>query len=258
MVWLKRDLLTPLRKRTPTVNPVLPASEVERVFEGGTGKSDVLHGIRKMIKEGRFVPGSALPPERTLAAQFGVGRPAVREAIKALAGLGILESRRGSGTFVKALEPEAAHVPGLTLSGNAEFGTLEILEVRKILEPRAAWLAATRASARQLMEIENARQMLEAHDRDWKLVAKLDLDLHAAIFRGGQNPVLVLLHEFLMRQVLLDRGDKVRFSPDIERMRREHRAIVDSILKREAAAAEKAMIEHLHSVGLDYIAKGSR
>jgi len=109
-----------------------------------------------------------------------------------------------------------------------------------------------------LMEIEHARWVLEAHDRDWKLVPRLDLDLHTAIFRGGQNPVLVLLHEFLTRQVLLDRGDKVRFSPDIDRMRREHRAIVDAILKREAAAAEKAMIEHIHSVGLDYIAKGSR
>ena len=257
MVWLKRDLLTPIAKRPP-IEPIAPEPEVERPAAGKAARSDVLDGVRKLINEGRFAPGSCLPPERTLAAQFGVGRPAIREAIKTLTGLGILESRRGSGTFVKSRKAETPWVAALTRNANADFGMLEVLEVRRILEPRAAWFAATRASARQLMEIENARQVLEAHDRDWKLVPKLDLDLHAAIFRGVQNPVLGLLHEFLIGQILLDRGDKVRFSPDLERMRREHRAIVDAILKREAAAAEKAMIEHLHSVGLDYIAQGSR
>jgi GntR family transcriptional repressor for pyruvate dehydrogenase complex len=220
--------------------------------------SGVLDKIRRLIQEGHFPPGSKLPPERALAVQLGVGRPSLREAIKALSVLDVLESRRGAGTFVKSREPLASWWPVVAEAETEDFGVLQIVEVRKMLEPRAAWLAATRASEHHLLEIEAARRELEKHDQDWRLVAKLDHELHSAIIRGAQNPVLDLINRFLILHVFGSRSLAAGFAPDVERMRRDHQAIVESILKRQAEAAEEAMIDHLNSLSLDFISEGSR
>ncbi len=249
MVWLKRDSLTPPR-RVEQLKPRLSSTKQQQTQ---TTATDVIAKIRTLIERGRIPPGSKLPPERALAVELGVSRPAVREAIKVLGGLGVLESRHGSGTFVKLAEPVAELSPISMGEAGIEPRVLDLLEVRKLLEPRAAWLAATRASERQLLDIETARQRLELRDRDWKLVAKLDYELHLAIFRGAQNPALVLIYEFLMSRILGNRAEKVRFAPDVQQMRSSHKAIVEAILKRQAATAAQAMIDHLHNVGMDYI-----
>ncbi|MCL5742446.1 MAG: GntR family transcriptional regulator, partial [Acidobacteria bacterium] len=253
MVWLKRDSLG--------IQPAKPAEEWAAAIAPSPARkedpvarqAEVLERIRKLIGDGHFPPGSRLPPERALAVQLGVGRPSLREAIKALGVLDVLESRRGAGTFVKSRLPQ----PTASDAAKADFNMLELLEVRKIVEPRAAWLAAARAGERHLLEIESARQKLEMHDRDWKLVASLDSALHAAIIRGAQNAALEFIGGILMSHMFANQSYAIRFAPDVERMRREHKAIVESILKRQSDAAEKAMLDHLHSAGLDFISEAS-
>lgn len=253
MVWLKRDSLTPAPRRTArgqvAVSPRrLPDSPIP----------DTLTKLRGLVESGRFMPGSKLPSERALAAELGAGRPALREAIKVLCGVGTLESRRGSGTYLRSggAAVEWRQFPA-ELSA-AEFSVFELLEVRKILEPRAAWLAATRANQQQMLNIENARNRLELRDRDWKVVARLDYELHAAIFRGANNPVLLLMYEFLMARILGSPEERLRFPPDLQTMRDGHKAIVEAILKRQPDAAEKAMTDHLQSVGVNLIREASR
>lgn len=269
MVWLKRDAIRrgarrppqpdeqadhPAPDRSPEPLPVAPPLGVHTPAEGSP---DPLQKLRKLVEEGHFPTGSRLPPERALAAQLGVGRPALREAIKVLSAMGVLESRQGSGTYVKSREPLASP-PSLPPTSEAvEFEILDLLEARKILEPRAAWLAATRAAERHLREIEAARQKLELHAQDWRLVARLDHELHAAIIRGAQNPVLDQIGRILTSHVFENRSLTARFAPDVERMRREHSAIVDAILKRQADSAEQAMMKHLNSAGLDFISEAS-
>lgn len=250
MVWLKRDSVG-----QPSWSEEESAAATQRLPDPNKEPrpADVLEKIRKLIGDGHFAPGSKLPAERTLAAQLGVGRPALREAIKVLGVLDIIESRRGAGTFVKRQQPQAAPPRG----GRAEFRVLECLEVRKMVEPHAAWLAATRASERDLLEIERARQKLEMHDRDWKLVVRLDSELHTAILRSAQNQVLEFVGDILISNTFGRERPAIRFSPDVERMRREHRAIVESILKRQSDAAERAMLDHLHSAGLDFVSEAS-
>lgn len=250
MVWLKRDSLTPAPRRPP------PDSGYEAVRT--LPASDVLMKIRERIEQGEWPPGSKLPPERTLAVELGVGRPTLREAIKVLSGLGVLESRRGSGTYVKSAATVPESLPALPQAGVAGLSVLDLLEVRKILEPRAAWLAATRASEKQLLEIENARRRLEMHDRDWKMAARFDYEFHAAIFRGANNPVLLHIYEFLTANILGSHENKVRFAPDVQAMRNSHKAIVEAILKRQADAAERAMTDHLHSVAMNLIREVNR
>jgi GntR family transcriptional regulator, transcriptional repressor for pyruvate dehydrogenase complex len=257
MVWLKRDSLeiqpaSVVGKAAPAKAP--PASSSLDAVPSAQHATVVLERIREFIQDGRFLPGSKLPPERVLAEQLGVGRPSLREAIKALGVLGVLESRRGAGTFVKSGMAQ----PVAPTAAKMDFSVLDLLEARKIVETRAAWLAATRASERHLLEIENARQKLELHDRDWTMLATLDSALHAAILRGALNPALEFIGGMLMSQMFGNQSGAIRFAPDIERMRREHAAIVDAILKRQSDVAEKAMLDHLHSAGLDFISEASR
>lgn len=260
MVWLKRDTVQPGAPRRA------PGDENKAFSTEGTGShswpdtepsGDVVGKLRSLVDAGHFPLGSRLPAERALAVQLRVGRPALREAIKALSQIGILQSRRGAGTFVKA---HGVHTPQIgTPDGEpAEFRVLEVLEVRKILEPRAAWLAATRATERQLLEIEAARQKLEQHDQDWLMVDQLDYELHAAIIRGAQNPALNRISRFLVAGAGGARSMAGGIVQDPERMRRDHRAIVEAIFKRQADAAELAMTEHLNSMSLDVISEASR
>lgn len=269
MVWLKRDAFQPLHPHglpaaehmdRATANPPaesLPDSSHPAKYAPAESSREPLGLLRKLLEDGLFPPGSKLPPERALAEQLGVGRPALREAIKALGAMNVLESRHGSGTYVKAREAAATrmHLPADLEVG--DFGILEVLEARKILEPRAAWLAATRADEEHLRDIEAARQKLELHLQDWRLVARLDYELHAAIIRGARNPVLEQLGKILTAHLYENRSLTARFAPDVERLRREHNAIVEAILKRQADCAEKAMIEHLNSAGLDFISEAS-
>jgi len=122
---------------------------------------------------------------------------------------------------------------------------LHLFEVRKIIEPRAAWLAATRADERQLAEIEIARQRLERHDQDWKLAGRLDIEFHRTILRGAQNPALEAIHDFVMAGLLASRATMIRFTPDLTSSRQAHREIASAVLRRQADAAEQAMKNHL-------------
>jgi GntR family transcriptional regulator, transcriptional repressor for pyruvate dehydrogenase complex len=263
MVWLKRDSINPLVQHTTAGEPAkladtLPSAPQPQAATSSPARpSEVLEKVRKLIEDGHFPPGSRLPPERALAAQLGVGRPSLREAIKALNVLEVLESRRGAGTFVKSRRP-SADPWGDSEEGSAELGVMDLLEVRKIIEPRAAWLAATRASERHLVEIEAARQKLEVHGGDWRLAAKLDHELHSAIIRGAQNPVLDMIDRFLHMHIVRKQTAMAHFVPDLDRIRRDHKTLVETILKRQADAAEKAMIDHLNAVGLEFISEVSR
>lgn len=262
MVWLKRDsLMVPLarlRSEAPTsaaADGVTAATASLRpAMDTGTSRgSEVLSRIRKLIEDGYFPPGSKLAAERKLAEQLNVGRPMVREAIKVLTTLGMLESRGGSGTYVKSVQPRDPFTASLVAESRPDFGVLHLLEVQKIIEPHAAWLAATRAGERELADIENARQRLEMHDRDWKLTARLDMEFHKAVLRGAQNPLLETIHGFVVERFLASQAAAVRFTPDLERLRNDHRLIAEAILCRQADAAELAMRNHWNAATQDFI-----
>jgi GntR family transcriptional repressor for pyruvate dehydrogenase complex len=262
MVWLKRDSLTvPGGRLKPGIastsaadwDVAAPLNAYLGLEIGTTRSSEALSRIRKLVEEGRFPPGSRLPAERKLAEQLHVGRPLVREAIKVLTTLGMLESRSGSGTYVKSVrsvDPFAADVPA---EPKPDFGMLQLLEVQEIIEPRAAWLAATRAGEWELAEIESARQRLEMHDRDWKLTPRLDMEFHKAVFRGAQNPMLQVIHDFVMERLLALQAATVHFTPALDRLRSDHRLIAEAILRRQADAAEQAMRNHWNAAAQDFI-----
>jgi GntR family transcriptional regulator, transcriptional repressor for pyruvate dehydrogenase complex len=199
-----------------------------------------------------------LPSERVLAAEFRVGRPAIREAIKALSILDVLASRRGDGTYVRSLEalatswPKAIHVTG------QNFNMLELLEIRKMVEPKAAALAAARASEQDLRAIMRYRSSLEDESIQWRAVADLDYELHTAIVKAAGNSLLQILYEFLKPYLLRSREITARTTPNWDRMRKDHSAIVEAIVRGESQAAEEATLEHMRNIGLDLISSRIR
>lgn len=252
------------RPREPNKKRARPAAEARKPVVPATPPShpiplkkqgEVLEHLRSLLQSGEFPPGTRLPPERALAAQFGVGRPALREAIKALGILDLLESRRGAGTFVKAQLGLSVDWPQKPYLDVTKFELLELLEVRKMFEPRAAWLAAARAVQNELRDIEVARRALEAAGDDWQRVVGLDFEFHSSIIRAAGNAVLTRIHQALTPAMLESRRVTARSVRDRSRMNRDHDAIVEAILKRQPDQAERAMLEHLHTVGMDLISR---
>lgn len=130
MVWLREPKNRHVRQPKDESETVVHAIATEPAIPLKR-KGEVVEQLRSLLQSGDFPPGSKLPPERALAVKLGVGRPALREAIKALSILDLLESRRGAGTFVKAQTGLSAWPSRPDLDGT-NFELLDLLEVRKM------------------------------------------------------------------------------------------------------------------------------
>ena len=219
--------------------------------------SKVITMLRAFIEDGGFTVGMMLPPERVLAERFGVGRPAIREGIKALTILDVIESRRGDGTYIKSLEGLQADWPSKVELRSSNFNLLDLLEVRKMIEPVAARLAAVRASEADLRRIESECSAIEQSE-NWESMAQHDLALHSAILEAAGNPVLTELNHALARLQRKSREVTGASAPNRSAMIAHHRHIVDAIVRGEGETAQATMLEHLHHVGLDLISNRKR
>jgi GntR family transcriptional repressor for pyruvate dehydrogenase complex len=220
--------------------------------------TDVLQKIRNLIETQRMRPGTRLPSERSLAAQLGVGRPAIREALKALSILDVIESRHGDGTYIKSLA-------GLSLGWSVKldrieenFDLLELLEVRKMFEPRAAALAAVRATPKQLQDLRRELRAQEAHLVRYPAFVRNDFNFHEGILRAAGNQILVDISRLLAPMLLKSRQITVRSTLDLKKIYEQHQTIFEAIRLRQPELAERAMLDHLQVAGLDLISPVKR
>ena len=220
--------------------------------------SRIVGRLRDYIQSHGLRDGSKLPPERVLAAELKVSRPTLREAIKALTILDVVESRRGDGTYVRSLSTLKSEWPASVEIEDSAFSMLDLLEVRKMFEPHAARLAAARASEADLAGIEGLRHALESESADYDRIGNLDCELHAAIVHATRNSILIHWHQSMRNLLLRSRELTARTAPDWTRMNRDHDAIVRAIVRGESEAAGRAMLEHLHNIGLDLISSRKR
>jgi len=153
--------------------------------------------VRQLIESGQCRPGDRLPPERELAGLIGVSRPSVRTGLQALAALGVVEARRGSGTFI-------SHNPPCVASGSLRFFAAlhgisndQLFEVRRILEMDMAELAAQRATGAQLAAISEEVMEMFAVREDPEHFLVHDIRFHHAVARAAGNPVLGALAEMV-------------------------------------------------------------
>jgi GntR family transcriptional repressor for pyruvate dehydrogenase complex len=208
----------------------------------------IVEQIHAFIREGRWSPGDQIPPERELAERFRVSRTSVREALRALEMQGVIDSRQGGGTFVRSADTEAL-VPPLAaaiLRGQRELA--EVLEVRELIEPGIARLAATRATEEHTAELENllARQR-ECIEQGRSFVEE-DTAFHYTLARAADNHILLRLHNVILDLLRESRQSYLHVPNRPQMSLRGHEAILSAIKAQDSEAAYGASLAHISEV----------
>jgi GntR family transcriptional repressor for pyruvate dehydrogenase complex len=213
----------------------------------------IVKQITAQIGSGALKPGERIPSEKELCRQFQVSRAPLREALRSLSVLGILESRAGEGTFVSADNRrylERTLQWGMLLDRKA---VQELMETRLMLETHVTYLAASRASEDDIDEIESALEGMEASVSDPQRYLEFDLKFHLLLARATQNSILrILLNtirgylEDWIRQALdASSGQKTNRRALLSVT--QHRKILNAIKRRRPGEARRAMVEHILS-----------
>ncbi|MBM0127992.1 FadR/GntR family transcriptional regulator [Pimelobacter simplex] len=212
--------------------PTAPASLVDQAIAG----------MRALLESGEWEVGTRVPPEPALAAALGVSRNTVREAVKALAHLGLLQVRRGDGTYVAA----TTDMQALMRKQLDRVDIAHLLEVRHAIEVRAAALAAERRTVADLAELDAimARRKEAVRDGDGPAFIDADVDFHCAVVAAAHNPLLVELYDGLVETLRAS----IEHPGDADVLAAEHDAVLDAVRAGDpllAATASAELLDHV-------------
>jgi GntR family transcriptional repressor for pyruvate dehydrogenase complex len=204
--------------------------------------------VERLIVNGVLKPGDRLPPERELAVKFGVGRSTVRDAIRTLEVIGILESRQGHGTVVRDVSPDALVVPLASLLVRKREMVAELLDVRRMLEPGLAARAAANATAEEIAHLEDVlRRQADKLSRGEPAIEE-DSEFHYGIARAARNGVVLRVLDVLMDLLRESRTRSLQVPGRLERSYAGHRRVLRAIKRHDAKAAEGAVRQHLKEI----------
>ena len=226
-----------------------PDTPVHEVGAGGgqqqMAADTVIAFVGKLIEDGQCRPGDKLPPERELATKTGVSRPSVRAGLRALAAMGIVESRHGSGTFI-ADGPRLLHsAPLQLLAALHGISDDQIFEIRQVLEVDVAELAAQRATGEQLAAISEELVEMYAHLDEPQLFFIHDIRFHRAIAHAAGNPMLSAMVD-LVSEVFSDQRTTTAYeSPGVRQAAEHHKKIYQAIRDHDPKRARMEMKAHL-------------
>ena len=216
----------------------------ERLYE------QIVYQIERRIVAGDLKVGDQLPAERELADQFAVSRTAVREAIKALREKGLVEIRLGRGTFVtRGATGAVRHSLGLLLKN--ENGFVNLAEVREILEPEIAALAATRVTEENIAAMAEAVAIMETALNNVDVFVEADLDFHLALAEATQNPIIPTLMDSIIDLLREQRKRTGNVEGGLARGQYHHKRILEAVIQHDPLAARQAMQDHLLQVRED-------
>ncbi|MDA1364439.1 FadR/GntR family transcriptional regulator [Glycomyces algeriensis] len=215
---------------------------------------DVVNGIKHMILNGDLQPGERLPVEKELAETLGVSRGSLREGVRALSILGILNSRQGDGTYVTDLDVSQLLAPmGFVVDLQGDGQTLHLHAIRRLLECEAARLAATRITDEALKEaealLEEAGRILDENPEAHERIIEIDIAFHRIIAAHTGNPVLTgMIETFASRTVRERLWRSLREEGIDRRTHGEHNAIWRALKYHDPDAARIRMANHLLGV----------
>jgi len=213
----------------------------------------IVDQVRQLMAAGVLKAGDRLPAERELARLLGVGRTSIREALRVMESLGMLESRSGAGTY---LAPSQA-VRLLITAGpfTASDRQRLVLEARLILEPELAALAARRATPGQIARLREVLGEQEADVAQGGGGLTANLQFHTALSEAAGNPVLQVLRQSL-HDVLWESRERLVSRKAAESLA-QHRRILRAVEAGDAAAARRAMLEHIQHTWQGFSAGGA-
>ena len=210
-----------------------------RVYEEIVGK------VKDMIEKGRLNSGDQLPGERELAEVFNVSRSSVREALRTLETQGFLESRQGDGTYIASKPVESLVSPLASVIFSEKDSQIELFEMRRLIEPQLAYLAAERATQEEIAMMEQALVLQEEAIARGETGTDVDKSFHYLMAKATKNKVLLRLTDS-MRDLLAESRDKYlqvegRPGKSISR----HRQVLDAIKAGDGELAARIMLEHV-------------
>ncbi len=201
-----------------------------------------------MIKEEQLKPGDMLPPERELASTMGVSRPSLREALRALSIMNIIENRQGSGTYVASLEPERL-VEHLDIVFSLDDLTFqELFEARRIIEVGIAGIAAEMCKPEDITELNAIHEKSIESVNDTEEFMNCDLELHNKILQITQNPILNLFMRSITKLSIMSRKRTNEYLDIRKQTVIDHFEIIEAIIQKNPNAAKLAMMKHLDHV----------
>lgn len=205
--------------------------------------------IKEMILDGRLAAGERLPPEKELSEQLGLSRSSLREAVKALEIIRILDVRRGDGTYVTSLEPRLlSEAMAFIVDLHQDTSVLELFEVRRILEPAAASIAASRISADQLALLRASMATVRTDTSVEELVSH-DLEFHRIIAHASGNSYLASLLDGLSSGTVRARVWRgLTEERAVARTVDEHAAIVEALARGDGELARALLTVHISGV----------
>lgn len=204
---------------------------------------EIISQIRGMIERGELRPGDRLPAERRLAEDFGVARNTVREAIRVLAEGGILESRQGAGTYVKDMSVRRNSLFDGILDGSHSMQ--DIFEVRLLMEPEIAGLAAQNASPGDVNHLEAVVLEQQEAINAGQSGAMFDQRFHNLLAKASGNSVLREMVAALREDLTEIRNPTLQSDARQRASLVAHKAIVEAVRSGHVLQAERAMREHL-------------
>lgn len=197
---------------------------------------------------GKMKPGDKLPPERELAEMFSVSRSSIRDAIRSLQSMGLVEPRQGVGTVVCEITADSVINPLANVLGRKRQIVTELLDVRKMLEPPLAARAAIHASADEIAEMEEIlRRQQQKVVRNENAVEE-DSEFHYAIAMASDNSVVLKVLDVLMDLLRETRERSLQVEGRAQKSLDGHRRILSAIKRHDTDAAQNAMRRHIEDV----------
>ena len=212
----------------------------------------IVQQIEESIVKGDLKPGDQLPAERDLAQRFGVSRTAVREAVKALREKGLVEAYSGKGTFITDGTTQAVRQSlDLMVKIGQSDGANHLAEVRAILEPEIAALAAVRIQEPELATMREAVSIMDRAGQDPEAYIEADLDFHLALAEAAANPLILSLLDSIVGLLRDQRLRIFRVPGGPERGQIHHKRILAAVEHHDPGKARDAMRAHLLQVSED-------
>ena len=226
--------------------PVYRTVKTSRLFE------QIVQQVEDSILKGQLKPGDQLPAERDLAQRFGVSRTAVREAVKTLREKGLVEAYSGRGTFVTNGTSQAIRQSlDLMIRINQQEGSANLAELRLVLEPEIAGLAASRIEEQLLSTMRESVAVMDRNLRDPDAYVEADLDFHLALAEAAGNPLILSLLDSIVGLLREQRSRIFNVQGGPERGQFHHKRILDAVERRDSQAAREAMRAHLRQIRED-------
>jgi GntR family transcriptional regulator, transcriptional repressor for pyruvate dehydrogenase complex len=208
---------------------------------------EVARQIERLILK-KLQPGDKLPSERELAELLGVSRSSIRDAIRSLELVGMVEPRQGAGTIVKEISADALVNPLANVLTRQRQLVSELLDFRKMLEPPLAARAATHASDEDISEMEDILRRQDEKLRQGELAVEEDSEFHYSVAMASENSVVLKVLDVLMDLLRETRERSLQVEGRPQKSIAGHRRILAAIKRRDGEAAKAAMRRHIEDV----------